>query len=32
MKLSGYKNSIHDEEKYTCLQVIPQQKPNLPED
>lgn len=32
MKLFGYKNFIHGEEKYTCFQVIPQQKPNSPED
>lgn len=32
MKLSGYKNFIHAEEKYICFQVIPDQKPNFPED
>lgn len=32
MKLSSYKNFIHGEEKYTGFQVIPQQKPNSPED
>lgn len=32
MKLSGYQNFIYDEEKYTCFQVIPQQKLHFPED